>query len=763
MLTHLFHLTLFTIVSGIFSYAVFKRLRLVSKAQSVGPLASLEARLRSVLLNVVFQYKLFQHPLRGIMHSFIFYGFISYSLHTVSQIIAGNMWSIFFAQGTDPYQFRVTDYMNLGLLPDGKTGALFFLVLLGLMALTVFWMNSFRIGKKIHWRTSPLVQWFFILLLGIEFTSIFLLANTSGTHFHESVVQYFSLLVLIGLGFFAYRRWIRRSEELDLPSVQSAIVLLLIAVLMISTLVGHSAQSFLNGSHSNWMDRLVSVILAQVGFPFEGSGLGTAEAIRNFSWWSHLFTVYSFMIYVPISKHAHLIFAPINYFLIRNRPLGQMSMMDLESEDAVWGAANLSELPWTSLLDGLSCIECGRCTVECPAHRTGKPLDPKKIMVDVKHAMMEYQGELLKSSNSSSGSSEPVPSKIIGTPFITEEELWGCTSCNACVEACPVGNNQLDAIMEMRRNLVLSESKFPPELQTAFENMESQSNPWGIGAHSRTDWCSDLDLKTMEEQKEADVLYWVGCAASFDERNKKIARSFVSIMKEAGVNFAILGNEEKCTGDSARRGGNEYLYQTLAKANVETLNRHKFQKIVTACPHCFNTLKNEYPQMGGSYNVQHHSDFIDDLLKKKKIQIDPKKQEKMKSRRAVFHDSCYLGRYNEIFEEPRNLIRKATGMDLAEAEDHHRKSLCCGAGGAQMWMEEKYDRVNGTRSQQLIDTGADTIATSCPFCITMVSDGVKSKGLSEDIRVMDVAEITAVSMKGGTEQALPLGGFQDKR
>ena len=247
MLVHLFHLGLFAVVSGISSYAVFKRLKLVSKAQSVGPLASWEARLRSVLLNVIFQYKLFQNPLRGIMHAFIFYGFISYIFHTFSQIIAGNTWSLLLAQGQEPYEFRLTDYMNLGLFPDGTMGALFFLMLLGSMALTVFWMNSFRIGKKIHWRTSPLVQWFFILLLGIELTSIFLLVNTSGTHFHESVIQYFTLLVLIGLGFFAYRRWIRRAKGLDVPSTQSAIVLILIALLMISTLVGHSAQSFLNG------------------------------------------------------------------------------------------------------------------------------------------------------------------------------------------------------------------------------------------------------------------------------------------------------------------------------------------------------------------------------------------------------------------------------------------------------------------------------------------------------------------------------------
>ena len=433
------------------------------------------------------------------------------------------------------------------------------------------------------------------------------------------------------------------------------------------------------------------------------------------------------MVYVPLSKHSHLIFAPINFFLLKDRPWGQISMLNLEDENAVWGARNVSQLQWTSLLDSVSCIECGRCTIVCPANRTGKPLDPKKIMVDIKHSMLENKTALLHSKNGGDGEIQ----SLIGDPYITEEELWGCTSCHACVEACPVGNNQLDAILDMRRNLVLAEANFPAELQTAFTNMENQSNPWGISAASREEWCADLDVKKMAQDSNVDVLYWAGCAASFDERNKKIARSFVSILKKAGVNFGILGNEENCTGDSARRGGNEYLFQTLAQKNIETFNKYKVKNIVTACPHCYNTLKNEYGQLGGNYNVQHHSDFIDDLIKDKKINLDETKVEESKDRRATFHDSCYLGRYNEIYEEPRNIVKKSFGMDLSEPSDSKRNSLCCGAGGAQMWMEEKYERVNDKRTSQLIDTGADTIATACPFCVTMITDGVKNKHLSE--------------------------------
>ena len=480
-----------------------------------------------------------------------------------------------------------------------------------------------------------------------------------------------------------------------------------------------------------------------------------AEGVRNFTWWLHLLAVYAFMVYVPTSKHSHLIFAPINYFMIKDRPRGQINMMNLEAEGGVWGAGNVTELQWTSVIDGLSCIECGRCTVECPANLTGKLLDPKRIMTEIKHSLLDHASGILAHTDEGAA-----PSRVVGNPYITEEELWGCTTCHACVEACPVGNNQVDAIIEMRRHLVLVESRFSSELQLAFQNMENNSNPWGMGAHTRADWCSDLGVKTLAENPNVDVLYWVGCAGSFDERNKKIARSFVNILQSAKVNFGILGTEENCTGDSARRGGNEYLYQTLAQTNIQTMNGYNVKKIVTACPHCYNTLKNEYPQMGGNYEVQHHSDFIDDLVADGKVQLDPAAVEGLAGRRSVFHDSCYLGRYNDVYEQPRSLVKQALGMDPAEASDHHKTSLCCGAGGAQMWMEETHERVNVKRTQQLMDTGADTIATACPFCITMITDGVKSAAMQDDVKVLDVAEIVEIAMKGGNGS---IGGGFEKR
>lgn len=739
ILIHAFHILLFLAASAIFVGAVIYRLKTVAKGQKAATLADMGARIRSFIFNVVLQQKLFKHPVRGAMHAFIFYGFLVYGLHTMSQMVAGNLWSFFKSSGIEPYEFLIPDYIPAILtFKDPNQVLLCIAGLLITMTLTFLLYNNLKIGKKFKANRNAGSEWFFAILLLAQFGLAFGLITSAGTEVFEMLIQNMSALVLTGLVFFAYRRWALRSKGLDIPSTQSAIVLLMIGTLMVSTLTGGAAQSVISGKGTHtWVSSSVLKLLTALGM----SGGAEALAVRNFAWWAHIVTVYGFMVVVPLSKHSHLIFAPMNFFMIRGTPRGQMTHMDMENA-AVYGAGNVRELPWTSMLDGLSCIECGRCTVQCPANRTGKPLDPKKIMVDIKHSMIENTNTLLKT--------EDPAAALIGDPFITEEELWGCTSCYACVEACPVGNNQLEAILEMRRNLVLAESRFPSHLQLAFQNMENNSNPWGVGAHTRADWCADLNVKTMAEDSNVDVLYWVGCAGSFDDRNKTIARSFVKIMQGAGVKFSILGTEENCTGDSARRGGNEYLFQTLAQTNIETMNRYNVKKVVTACPHCYNTLKNEYPQMGGNYEVQHHTDFIDDLIRDGKVEMDPATVEDMKSRRGTYHDSCYLGRYNDVYDQPRNIVEQTLGRGIPEASDHHSTSLCCGAGGAQMWMEEQYDRVNVKRTNQLLETGADTIATACPFCMVMITDGVKAAGMQDQVQVLDVAELVAASMKGGT-------------
>jgi len=769
ILTNLFHLAIFATAMVVFARAIIFRLKLIAKGQKIEKLAPVGERIRSFLFNVLFQEKLFKHPVRGIMHAFIFYGFIVYSvLHTLSQMVAGNIWSLLVLGGFKPYTFWLADYTWLGISLSGVETALTLIGLFASIFIVFAIYKNFKVSKSFSLEKSAAGQWAVLGVLLALTGAIFLITVGSGLHTYEGIVQHFTILVLVGLIFFGYRRWIRRAKGLDIPSTASAIVISLISSLMLSTLASSAAQAMLDGGalkgslgdslaasfttglkgHASWISVITLYLLNGAGMITQAD----ATAVRDFSWWVHIASVYIFMVYIPTSKHSHLIFAPINFFLIKGTPRGQIRMMDLENATS-YGAGNVTELTWPNLMDGMSCIECGRCTIQCPANRTGKLLDPKRIIVEIKHSMLAHSAEI---SAQEEGAIAAAP--LIGDPYISDEELWGCTSCYACVEACPVGNNQVDAIMEMRRNLVLVESRIPKELQLAFTNMENNSNPWGVGAHTRADWAKDLNVKTMAEDSKVDVLYWVGCAGSFDERNKTIARSFVQIMQQAKVNFAILGTEENCTGDSARRGGNEYLYQTLAMSNIETLNRYNVKKIVTACPHCYNALKNEYPQMGGNYDVVHHSDFIDNLIRDGKVEMDPAAVSKMKEKRAVYHDSCYLGRYNDIYEEPRDVLKKALGMDLSEASDHHKTSLCCGAGGAQMWMEEHYERVNVKRTNQLVDTGADTIATACPFCITMITDGVKSAHLENSVKVLDIAEIVSQSMKGGNG-ASASGGF----
>ncbi len=654
--------------TGLFISKIWLNWRRVRSAASEKIATPLGTRLKNVLVNVLLQRKLFKSPLRGILHAFVFYGFLAYLLHTLSQIAGG----------------LLGDY------------SLYFPLML----------DSFVPG----------------------FSRIY-----------DAALDIFSVLVILALAIFALRRWAAEARELDRPSLQSAVVLSLIFLLMAFSLVSEPARDMLAHREGEGIrPALVSILKATRIDPWN---------LFLFGWWGHILTIFAFMIYVPRSKHAHLIWAPVNFFFQKNSPKGALKYMDLENS-AQFGSNLVSDFSWMDHLGGLSCIECGRCTLQCPANRTGKLLNPKEIMTSLKHSL-EDSMDLVNHAKQDGKNPEEVHSlsqaKLIGN-LISEEALWACTTCYACVENCPVGNNQVDAIVSMRRSLVLEEGKMPGELQSAMVNLENQANPWGAGAHKREEWANGLSIRTMREWKESgqqpDVLYWVGCAGAFDDNGQKTARAFSVILQEAGVSFGILGTEESCTGDSARRSGNEYLYQTLAASNIETLNTYGVTKIVATCPHCLNTLKNEYPQMGGQYEVIHHSDFIASLLKDKKIELNGES-----GQQVTYHDSCYLARYNDTVDSPRHVL-KAAGMPLLEPMEHGKAAMCCGAGGAQMWKEEEKGdkRINVARTEQLLATEAQTIATACPFCRTMVSDGVKALD-HEEIKTLDIAEITFQNMK----------------
>ena len=692
ILFHSIFIILFAIANFVFVRAILWRLGLVFLAKPASFREDARKnlliwfRVKSFVVNVLLQKKNFKEPVRGIMHAFIFYGFIAYLIHTSSQMVAG----VFGFGMDDPYKFSLAG--------------------------------------------TPLF-------------------NEHVQHAYEEFLSFVSILVLVGLGFFAWRRWIRKAKGLDVHSPASAIVIGMIGTLMITTLLGEGAKTVAS-VYSSELGLAPGIISGGIGKIWAAIGVeyGRADIAYLIMWWGHILTVFAFMLYVPTSKHGHLIFAPVNYFLATDTPKGQLSKLNLEDENAVWGSNRIEDFPFPNLIDGLACIECGRCQVECPANRTGKALNPKAIIVELKHALLEKMPEVEKAIKTAEPGKEKEAVAALDTGVIntyeglSEEALWGCTTCYACVEACPVGNNQVNAIIEMRRHLVLAESKMSAELQGAFINMENNSNPWGVGAHTRADWAEGLGVKTMAEDANVDVLYWVGCAGAFDERNKSISKSFVKILQKAEVNFGILGTEENCSGDSARRGGNEYLYQTLAQSNVDTMNKYNVKKVVTACPHCYNTIKNEYPQFGGNFEVYHHSEYINQLANEGKIDVGT--AEDAKSGTYTYHDSCYIGRYNDNYENPRDLVKKVSGGKIAEPVDHHTKGLCCGAGGAQMWMEEQNnDRVNFKRTKQLTDTGASTIATACPFCITMITDGVKNEEKTDSVKVKDIAELVAENLK----------------
>lgn len=579
----------------------------------------------------------------------------------------------------------------------------------------------------------------------------------------------FAIIVAISIMIFLVRRifgHIRRFEGIEMKKkshIDANISLSLILLLMISLLtmnIGYVGEKALQGGEVYGIYP-VSGILAGVftGISSEGYSL-----MYNISWWTHILTIFVFANYLPYSKHFHVFMSVPNVFLSRLEPLGKLSNMDnitrevklmLDPETAFaatpaetpverFGIKDAEDATWKNYFDSLSCTECGRCTSVCPANITGKKLSPRKMMMDLR-ARMKEKGPLMISNGRDFSDN-----RSLLRDFISEEELWACTTCNACTKECPVNINQPSLIVDMRRYLVLEEASAPGELKSVFSNIENNGAPWQYPAEDRLNWTKDLGFEVPvfsalpAGKQKPEYLFWVGCAGAFDDRYKKVVKAFAQILNKLDISYAVLGKEETCTGDPVRRAGNEMLYQMQALQVIEIFKSYEIKKIITTCPHCFNVLKNEYPDLGGNYEVINYLQLISLYIEDGRLKLN---RGSLKDIPITFHDPCYLGRANDIYSEPRSIVRSLTG-NFTEMKRHKSYALCCGAGGGQMFKEaEKGNKeVFIERTEEALDTKARLVATACPFCMTMMTDGLKYKNKEEEIMNLDIAELVVKAM-----------------
>ena len=633
---------------------------------------------------------------------------------------------------------------------------------------------------------------FLVLIFGAAFDATeFHVAEPLGVPFltgkfyliFSFLMDLFGLAVLIGVFLAIDRRYLTKPDRLGYKGVpdntpDDAIVLLLLAGIIITGFIIEALRISVTWQFTPW--EVWSFVGWTLAKAFAGVNPVTAKIMHKFTWWIHTFLALGFIAYIPYSRLMHIITTSANHFMQNMKPVGTIEpIRDFENAES-FGVGQLGEFTWKQIFDADACTRCGRCQDGCPAYLTGKPLSPKKMVQDLKTywlekgpaaiaakkaAAVDAEGKplernallklvdkvdaLVDEATTPAGAEPPAEKAMVGE-VINLDELWACTNCMYCMENCSSSIEHVPKIINMRQYKVLTEADFAPELQLAYRNMENNSNPWGVGSHLRADWAKELGVKTLAEDPNVEYLFYVGCAGSFDDRGKKVTVAFAKILQAAGVSFGILGTEESCCGDSAMRGGNEYLYQTLAQMNIDAMNGYSVKKIIATCPHGYNALKKDYPNFGGNFEVYHHTEIIADLMAQGKITF-----KKPVPGAFTYHDSCFLGRYNNVYEQPRKIISAIPGAQLVEMERNLSKSFCCGAGGARMWMEEHGEKINDARAKQAMDVKADTIAVGCPFCLTMMSDGLKAHGMEEKMTSLDIAEIVWKAM-GLEEEKVPV-------
>ncbi|MCI1575472.1 MAG: (Fe-S)-binding protein [Weizmannia coagulans] len=680
---------------GLFVYLVRTRIQYIKLGKKQEFDNNVKARLKKIWVYVFGQKKLLKDKKSGAIHVMMFYGFIL-------------------------VQFGAIDFIWKGLAPGS------------------------------HLPLGPLYPGF--------------------TFFQEIV----TLVILFAVGWAFYRRYIEKLVRLK-RDFKAGLVLIFIGGLMVSVLVGGGMEIIWHFEEPSWTEP----VAARIAAAFHWIGPTAAAVVFYVAWWIHLLLLLTFLVYIPQSKHAHLIAGPANVYLNRLGDTGKLRPIDFEDESQEsFGVGKIEDFTQLQLVDLYACVECGRCTNMCPATGTGKMLSPMDLIIKLRDHLTNYgaavtskapwvpafafantTGNRLARESATRGAEEAAAAldynpSLIGD-VITEEEIWACTTCRNCEDQCPVMNEHVDKIIDLRRYLVLTEGKMKPDAQRAIQNIERQGNPWGLNRKERESWREgreDIEVKTVKEMKKADeefeYLFWVGSMGSYDSRSQKIAQSFAKLLNEAGVKFAILGNKEKNSGDTARRLGNEFLFQELAGQNIAEFTKNGVKKIVTIDPHAYNTFKKEYKDFGFEGEVYHHTEVLYELLKEGRLK--PKYEV---NETVTFHDSCYLGRYNDIYNQPRDILKMIPGVKLVEMERNRETAMCCGAGGGLMWTEEDTGhRINVARTEQALAVNPTVISTECPYCLTMLSDGTKAKEVEDTVKTLDVAEILERSVCGAPGQ-----------
>jgi Fe-S oxidoreductase len=679
---------------SLFVYVVKTRIEYIKLGKKVEFDNNVKARMQKIMVNVFGQKKLLKDKKSGSIHVMFFYGFLL-------------------------VQFGAIDFIWKGLAPES------------------------------HLPLGPLYPGF--------------------TFFQEIV----TLVILVAVLWAFHRRYVEKLVRLK-RGFKSGLVLIFIGGLMLSVLVGNGMSLIWHGEELAWTEPVASLIGGGLSFIGETASV----VIFYVAWWIHLLFLLGFLVYVPQSKHAHLIAGPANVYFNRLDNPGKLKPIDFEDESAeTFGVGKIEEFNQLQMIDFYACVECGRCTNMCPATGTGKMLSPMDLIVKLRDHLTNHgaavtskkpwvptfafdktKGNQIAMAGITSGAEEAAATaqyspSLIGD-VITEEEIWACTTCRNCEDQCPVMNEHVDKIIDLRRYLVLTEGKMDPDAQRAMQNIERQGNPWGLNRKERENWRDvreDVHIPTVKEMKKAgeefDYLFWVGSMGSFDNRSQKIALSFAKLLNEAGVKFAILGNKEKNSGDTPRRLGNEFLFQELATQNITEFEKHDVKKIITIDPHAYNIFKNEYPDFGLEAEVYHHTELLAKLVEEGKLKPQYEVNETI-----TFHDSCYLGRYNEVYDPPREILKAIPGVQLNEMERNREKGMCCGAGGGLMWTEEDTGhRVNVARTEQALAVSPSVISSGCPYCLTMLSDGTKAKEVEDNVSTLDVAELLEKSVCGDNQ------------